>query len=62
MNAKRYRNRMGNEAIILRKLNESTDGKITSLLECRILKGVTVPDGLEFKINESQFKQDWRET
>ncbi len=40
-------------------IKEERDGK-SKILTCKIIKGTTAREGLEFKINESKFNEDWR--
>ena len=58
----KYISKTGNECEVVGKTTERlTATKVNTVLECKITKGVTVPDGLVFRISEAQFKKDWRQ-
>jgi len=53
---------MDNECVVVGKFTDTkTERKAEIVLECKITKGVTAPDGLVFRISEAQFKKDWRQ-
>jgi hypothetical protein len=57
-----YRNRMDNECVVVGKFTDTkTERKAEIVLECKITKGVTVPEGLIFRISEAMFKKDWKQ-